>query len=261
MKTFLAVLMLVGVLGNMSFAQNEVPATTDKTEAAQAPAQEGNVVATVLDKKIYDTQLVPQSPEGQEIKPEEVEYYKKGMLTSLIFGSLIEGFIKENNVEPSADDIKGFVNKVKAEQEANKKEFTQKKAELEASMNAEGADEATKKGYADQIAQVDGILEDINTAVATPIDENVVKEFIKSWKINQALYAKYGGRVVFQQAGPEPIDAYKTFLQEQESKGSFTISDPKLKEMFWDYFVNESNHNYLSEEEAKRAMTTAWWLN
>jgi hypothetical protein len=48
----------------------------------------------------------------------------------------------------------------------------------------------------------------------------IAQQFVKSWKINKALYAQYGGRVIFQQAGVEPLDAYRDFLKEQEKKGA-----------------------------------------
>ena len=35
---------------------------------------------------------------------------------------------------------------------------------------------------------------------------------IEQWKASQSLYKKYGGRVVFQQTGPEPLDAYHEYL-------------------------------------------------
>lgn len=33
----------------------------------------------------------------------------------------------------------------------------------------------------------------------------MAQEFVRSWKINKALYEQYGGQVVFQQAGVEPL--------------------------------------------------------
>ena len=60
--------------------------------------------------------------------------------------------------------------------------------------------------------------------------------FVRSWKINQALYRKYGGRVAFQQAGAEPVDAYRDFLKEQETKGQFPDPRQNLQHQFLGVF-------------------------
>ena len=41
-----------------------------------------------------------------------------------------------------------------------------------------------------------------------PMKRQLVQQFVRAWKINKALYKKYGGKVIFQQAGVEPLDAY-----------------------------------------------------
>ena len=46
----------------------------------------------------------------------------------------------------------------------------------------------------------------------------VARQFIQAFKVNQSLYAEYGGRVLFQQAGPEPIDAYRDFLRDEPAE-------------------------------------------
>ena len=72
------------------------------------------------------------------------------------------------------------------------------------------------------------------------------------------MYEKYGGRVIFQQAGPEPVDAYRDFLKEKERQKAFQIYDPKLNEAFWDYFVN-GGHTFYSKEEGEKSMKNPWW--
>lgn len=234
------------------------PVFAQEADQVSAQADTSAVVAKVLGQEIRENELVPEKADGAT--PEQLEQYKKAMLTSLIFGRLIDGFIKENNIETAGAEVKQFVQKVKAEQEAGKQQFLTRKADIEKALNDETLDAAGKEGYQQQLEQVNTIIKQFETVSQAPVNEDIAKEFIKSWKINQALYAKYGGRVIFQQAGPEPLDAYKGFLKEHEAKGDFVISDPKLKEMFWDYFVNDSIHTFLPEEEAKRAMTTSWWV-
>lgn len=86
------------------------------------------------------------------------------------------------------------------------------------------------------------------------------RQFVRSWKINKALYAKYGGRVIFQQAGVEPIDAYRDFLKEQEKNGAFQILDKKYEAPFWRYFINDAMHTFYSKDDGVKFINTPWWM-
>jgi hypothetical protein len=85
--------------------------------------------------------------------------------------------------------------------------------------------------------------------------------FIKQWKINRALYQQYGGRVIYQQGGPEPLDAYRKFLEESQAKGDFRIANPALEPGFWHYYRDESIHSFYRPDSAEeqKALSTAPW--
>ena len=81
-------------------------------------------------------------------------------------------------------------------------------------------------------------------------------------KIDRALYGQYGGRVIFQQGGPEPLDAYRRFLEERKETGAFAIVDKAFEAKFWDYYRNDAIHSFYppGSEEEKMAFDTPWWL-
>lgn len=88
----------------------------------------------------------------------------------------------------------------------------------------------------------------------------VAAAFIRQWKINGALQRKYGGRIIFQQAGPEPLDATRRFLEAAEAIGDFAIADPRLEEPFWAYYRDDARHSfYKPGREAAEAFTTPPW--
>jgi hypothetical protein len=80
-----------------------------------------------------------------------------------------------------------------------------------------------------------------------------------SFKISRSLYQEYGGRVVFQQAGPWPIDAYRSFLEERQEAGAFRILDPDLVAGFWEYLADDTTHSFYPPDEAEAAVSTPWW--
>lgn len=91
--------------------------------------------------------------------------------------------------------------------------------------------------------------------------DEIAAAFIRQWKINRALYQQYGGRIVFQQGGPEPLDAYHKFLDESAARGDFRITNPDLDAGFWRYYRDDSIHEFFkpgSAEEAKAFADPPW---
>ena len=84
---------------------------------------------------------------------------------------------------------------------------------------------------------------------------------IRQWKINKALYTQYGGRIIYQQLGAEPLDAYREFLGQRRAEGAFGIQDPALAEGFWRYFTDESIHDFMEPggADAARAFKVPPW--
>ncbi|MCZ6863880.1 MAG: hypothetical protein O7I42_27125, partial [Alphaproteobacteria bacterium] len=91
--------------------------------------------------------------------------------------------------------------------------------------------------------------------------ERAGKVMIRQWKVNKALYVKYGGRVIFQQAGFEPVDAYRTFAAELEERNAVEILDPSFPAPFSrlrEYL--DMPHQYMPKEDADRYFEKPWWL-
>ncbi len=91
--------------------------------------------------------------------------------------------------------------------------------------------------------------------------DEIATAFIRQWKINRALYQHYGGRIIFQQGGPEPLDAYRKFLDDSAARGDFRITNPDLDAGFWRYYRDDSIHEFFkpgSAEEAKAFADTPW---
>ena len=101
----------------------------------------------------------------------------------------------------------------------------------------------------EESAEIDGLRNDMARAI------------IRQWKINKALYTQYGGRIIYQQLGAEPLDAYREFLGQRRAEGAFGIQDPALAEGFWRYFTDESIHDFMEPggADAARAFKVPPW--
>ena len=102
-----------------------------------------------------------------------------------------------------------------------------------------------------ELAELDAMRRDMGRAV------------IWRWKVNKALHDQYGGRIIYQQLGPEPLDAYRRFLEERKAQEAFSIHDDALATAFWRHFTDESMHDFMEPggvDEA-RAFAVPPWTN
>ena len=77
------------------------------------------------------------------------------------------------------------------------------------------------------------------------------------WKLNQSLYREYGGRIIFQQFGWEPIDAYRKLLDSYKDAGKFKILDPRFDGAVYRYF--EHRFVYADDAMAEFYFEKPWW--
>lgn len=117
---------------------------------------------------------------------------------------------------------------------------------LKRGMEAKGLD-ADKDLTAEEAAQVEAMRRDM------------ARSMIRQWKINRQLHREYGGRVIFQQLGPEPLDAYHQFLKERQQAGAFTIYDKAFEDAFWRYFTDDTIHSFFEPGSEASAFEVPPW--
>lgn len=221
-----------------------------RAHAQEPPAQKGDpIIAEVLGKKIMLSQ--------------------KDKMDGIIFRTLLEQFAKEHKIEPSRAEIEAYVAKSKERQVQNHKELEKDKENLLKKLKSKTLTKSEKDQLTSRLETVNYLLEtDLETEEfekeypkeCKKMDEELAKSSIHGWKVNKRLFKQYGGRVIFQQAGMEPLDAYRDFLKEQEKKGSFQILDKKYEASFWRYFTNDAMHIFCSKEDEIKLINTPWWM-
>ena len=193
----------------------------------------------------------------------------KDKLNGLIFGTLLEQFAKDNRIEPTAEEIDTFILRTKEQERKHQIQFEKDRKRLMAELKTDTLSERERRNKESQLKSIESILKVTREMKqqSKGMEESLrrmrrksARQFVRSWKINHALYAKYGGRVIFQQAGVEPLDAYRDFLKEHESNGNFKILDKKYEAPFWRYFVNDAMHTFYSEDDGVKFINTPWWL-
>jgi soluble cytochrome b562 len=104
--------------------------------------------------------------------------------------------------------------------------------------------------------------ENLTTEEAAQINtmrREMARASIERWELNRELHRDYGGRVIFQQFGPEPLDAYRRFLEDRQADGSFRITEPAFEAEFWHYFTDDSIHSFHESGNEAEVLETPPW--
>jgi len=202
---------------------------------------------------------------GTEIRtsdPEELRY--------LVLRALTDRYAAEHGIEVTPDEIDGYLARIAAIAEQDRRERDARLAEIERQLAVPALGDDQRAALTAERERLQQLGRDLDSVTATPQEaaeeaqarRTVAAAFVRQWKLNRALYRDYGGRIIFQQGGPEPLDAYRRFLEEQQKRGAFAIADSELEAAFWRYYRDDTIHSFYpagSAEEAK-AFQTPWWL-
>ncbi len=161
---------------------------------------------------------------------EDLRVADASKLQAAILSRLFDRYAAEQDIEAKRDEIDTYVERIRAETR----------------QLGLGAEEDLT---AEEAATLETMRRDM--AAAT----------IRQWKINRSLYQSHGGRIVYQQFGPEPLDAYRRFLEQRRDAGDFVIRDPDLAVDFWRYFTDETMHDFMEPggDDEKNAFETPPW--
>lgn len=184
-------------------------------------------LATMADGSIIEFEPLP--PVVATVLGEDVHATEPGEMQSAILTRLFDHYAAERGLEVTDAEIGAYLEHMRR------------------GMAAEGLT-AEHELSGEEAAQVDAMRRQMGHAL------------IRRWKVNKSLYEAYGGRVIYQQLGPEPLDAYRQYLRERQAAGDFSIADPAMERHFWAYFTDDSKHDFMApgSEDLKLAFTCPW---
>ncbi len=199
---------------------------------------------------------------GTLIRTKDVEE-----LRYMVLGRLLEVFAKSKDISVTTEEIAAYQKAMEEAMLADRAEREASRDVLKRHLATKGLDKSERENLERELESVEQFLADVapdktqQSAEDKQAREQIASVFIKQWKINRALHQEYGGRLGYQQGGPEPLDATLKFLQERKERGDFTIATKELDNAFWSYYLNDSIHDFYrsgSKEEANAFVMPPW---
>lgn len=234
------------------------------------------VVAEIAGEEIVFEQLLP-SKESREARADKLSKraysrwvfrYAASSLRLLALRTFRTQLREELGIEPSKDQIESFVYSMNFADTRELNEVRRKIAQLE--IDVEDA-KPNSANYAKIIAELTTLRErlallkankefrDAHPELHAALDKKVAHRALTIWLIDRELYLRYGGRVAFRYAGPEPIDAYIALLKERQKAGTLIFYSSVLEQEFWRYFYREGRVLLIPREEADEIYRNQNW--
>jgi hypothetical protein len=196
---------------------------------------------------------------------------QKDRASGLILGPLVARYVDEKGLRPTREEIETFVARARERDAAEKTDLAETKRRLSEMLKGPGLSPADAERLRADLARTDRLLredpemsryEHENPEEVRGMEEALAREYVQNWKVTRSLFRQYGGRIAFPQTGPEPVDAYRDFLREQEKKGNLSIMDRQIGAAFWNYFTNDLLHTFVTtnREQGAALLDTPWWM-
>ncbi len=234
-------------------------------------------VAEVLGRKIWAWDLKPEGDffqdEPREMNEQESRewlwLYQREKIKEMILSPLLDQYAQDHQIEVLDSQTQPLMSLLTnddnlQEERMAEEEFLEeikaRKMQLEETLELPHISEETRNKTFEELIRLGKAIPQLEKENLQEELVRMATEMVKIWKINRALYKRYGGRVVLEQAGPEPLDAYRDFLKEKEKEGAFRIYDQGLAQAFWEYFTDDRGHTFYTSEGGARWMETPWWL-
>ena len=228
--------------------------------AVKSPAtQPGHRVGSVYGKVVTAAGIALAAPIDPNVSFDAQDSARWSLMGRIMmaFGRpIVDRFVVQQKIEATAEEIQAFRTKSRKSMEEflheNEGELAKAKAELAGPKLTGEARAKLEETRAMQERIVAGLRE----ATKAEAPETMARAFIVAWKTERELHRTHGGRVIFQQAGPEALDAHRLLYEEAEKRGDLKFDDAGVRHLFYYYSVN-MKHVVMDE----KAIEQPWFLD
>jgi hypothetical protein len=203
---------------------------------------------------------------GEQVRTRDAEE-----LRYLVLRPLADRYAREKGIDATAADKAAYAKHMETLRKRDREETLARRDQARQRLASGSLADAERAKAAADLAQVEqylATLDDLEAAAARdPAETRAARDriagaFILQWKLNADLHRRYGGRIIYQQGGPEPLDAWRLFLEERQRRAELAFLDAGLERAFWRYYTDDAIHSFYERgsREEREAFATPPWL-
>lgn len=229
-------------------------------------------LAVIFGENLYDKDLVAAggAKPGSKaaIDPANEQRARGEALRARVWKAVFEDYARQHHIAPTQAEIATQIEGHQRMKVRSDAERVQQRTALIEELKSLSLTEARRKAAQqhldtlNQLAEFDAkraqeLRDPTQRKMQQDAERRVAEYWVRAWKLNQALYREFGGRIIFQQAGWEPIDAYRKLLDQYAAKQAFVVHDPALRAAVYSYF--EHKFVYADETKARFYFEKPYW--
>jgi hypothetical protein len=215
-------------------------------------------IGRVLDKEIFADEIGVTEPIDPNIRfgADNARMWALMGKVQRAFGMPIaERFIREQKCVATDEEIQRFIHGMRERRQADAKKDASELEKLERQLVAPGLSPDARKDLEEKAAMQRRLLDAHQRPALDEVERKIATQTIAAWKFQRDLYRKYGGRIIFQQFGPEALDGMRELYEDAEQGGDLRFDDSGIRHLFYWYF--EMKHT-MSDDP--RELEHPWFL-
>jgi hypothetical protein len=232
--------------------------TVASIRAEEPPSTQANrTVGSVYGKAVTAADIGLTAPVDTAVRFDARNkqlWEQMGRITRAFGKPVADRFVKERKIDATADEIEAFKRSSRIGRERVLRESEAHLAKVKADLAAPNLPAEERSKLQKEVATLEKGQALRRDAANRDVPEAIARTFIVAWKTERELHRAYGGRVIFQQFGPEALDARRLLYEEAEKNGDLKFDDPGVRHMFY-YYANMRH----VEGDAK-ALEQPWFL-
>lgn len=233
--------------------------------AGLAPARAADpahdqAIASIFGQHVYDKDLIAPDGAAQVAKTE--------MLRHRVWKAVFDDYARRRAIAATDAEIRSHIESHRRMKLRLDAERARRRAALIAEIESPNTNEARRRAAQQELntlsqtAEFDAAREQeardpAQRAIQQASERRVAEHWVRQWKLNQALYREFGGRLVFQQGGAEPIDAYRKLLERYEANKALVFRDPAWRAAVYSYFDHQ--FVFVDDAAARFYFEKPWW--
>jgi len=208
--------------------------------AEESPAvQPRRVVGSVYGKVVTAADVGLTAPIDPAVQFDSRDQARWELMQRIVktFGMpIVDRFVKQQKIEATADEIEAFKASTRERNERALREGEDRLAEVKAALATSDPTDEERGKLQEEQQMLERSLSARRDGANVDSPE-VARHFIVAWKTERELHRAYGGRVIFQQFGPEALDARRRLFEKAEKNGDLKLDDAGVRCMFY-YYAN-----------------------